>query len=209
VNSAASLAAGLPVGRLSARCLVLAAYLVPAAAVWAVLGVGLLALTAAVPLAGVALVLAAIYGCCYGVAEVAGLGRLAVPGRRWQVPVSMMIDASPWRRVLVWGALLGPGFATRNPYAGFGLLPIAVAATVALRPGAGVALAVAIGLAHGGARAAALLRDIAGGQPAVRPDATGQLELLLRTVYWRRLDGAVLLAVAVAATAASASHFLT
>jgi hypothetical protein len=209
VNSAASLAAGLPVGRLSARCLVLAAYLVPAAAVWAALGVALLALTRVLPLAGVALVLTAIYGCCYGVAEIAGPGRLAVPGRRWQVPQSMMIDSSPWRRVLVWGALLGPGFATRNPYAGFGLLPIAVAATVAFRPGAGVVLAVAIGLAHGGARAAALLRDIAGGQPASPPDAAGQLELLLRTVYWRRLDGAMLLAVAAIAVAASTTHFLT
>lgn len=188
--------------------------MLPAVAVWTVLGAGLLALTtvlslAGMALAGFALVLAAIYGCCYGVAEVAGLGRLAVPGRRWQVPQSMLIDASPWRRVLVWGAVLGPGFATRNPYAGFGLLPIAVAAMAASQPAAGVVLAAVIGLTHGGARATALLRDIASGQQAAAPDASGQLELLLRTVYWRRLDGVMLLAVAVMATAASVSHFLT
>jgi len=205
VNSAASLAVGLPVGRLSARCLVLAAYVLPAVAVWTVVGVALMALTTVLPLAGVALVLAAIYGCCYGVAEVAGLGRFVVPGRRWQVPQSMLIDASPWRRVLVWGAILGPGFATRNPYAGFGLLPIAVAAMAASNPLAAVALAAAIGLAHGGARAAVLLRDITG--EVVPQDAAGQLELLLRTVYWRRLDGVVLLAVAATATAAAVSYF--
>ena len=119
--------------------------------------------------------LAAIYGCCYGVTEIAGLGRLAVPGRRWQVPQSMLIDASPWRRVLVWGAVLGPGFATRNPYAGFGLLPIAVVAMAAFQPAAGVALAAVIGLAHGGARATALLRDIASGQQIAALDASGQL----------------------------------
>lgn len=205
MNSAASLAVGLPVGRLSARCLVLAAYLLPAAAAWTVIGLALMALTSALSLTGIVLGLAVIYGCCYGVAEISGRGRLAVPGRRWQVPQTMMIDASPWRRVLVWGAVLGPGFATRNPYAGFGLLPIAVAAMTAFHPGAGVLLAAAIGLAHGGARAVALLRDIAGGE--VRPDAAGQLELLLRTVYWRRLDGIVLLAVAATATATAVSYF--
>ncbi len=195
----------------------LAAYLLPAVAAWTVVGLALVALATLIPLAGVALVLAAVYCCCYGVAELAGLGRLTAPGRRWQVPQSMMIDASPWRRVLVWGALLGPGFATRNPYAGFGLLPIAVAAVASSRPWAGVALAVAIGLAHGGARAAALLRGIEGPAvlargdhpepPAGQPDAAGQLDLLLRTVYWRRLDGAMLLVVAATATVASVSYF--
>jgi len=186
---------------------VLAAYTLPAIAAWTLLGAGLLALTTVLPLAKVLLVLAAVYGCCYGVAEIAGIGRLTIPGRRWQVPQSMLIDASPRRRVLVWGAVLGPGFATRNPYAGFGLLPIAVAAMTAFEPGAGVALAAVIGLVHGGARAAALLRDIAPVRQAAAPDAAGQLELLLRTVYWRRLDGAMLLAVAVTAAAASASQF--
>jgi hypothetical protein len=85
------------------------------------------------------------------------------------------------------------------------LLPIAVIAMAASRPGAAVVLAAAIGLAHGGARAAALLRDIR--EAGVQPDAAGQLDLLLRTVYWRRLDGAMLLAVAATATAASVGYF--
>ncbi len=37
--------------------------------------------------------------------------------------------------------------------------------------------------------------------------AAGQLELLLRAVYWRRLDGALLLAVAVIATALAVRYF--
>ncbi len=144
----------------------------------------------------------------------------------------MLIEAPARRRVLVWGALLGPGFATRNPYAGFGLLPLVVAAM----PGsaAGLALGAAVGLAHGTARAAALLRDVRDLRPGpvrsaasspVRssqvPAAAGagggvtepaadavitHLDMLLRTVYWRRIDGAVLLAAAAAALAAGTGY---
>jgi len=159
---------------------------------------------AALPLAGVALVVAVVYGCYYGGLELAGLRGLAVPGRRWQVPQSMMINASPRRRILVWGAILGPGFLTQNPYAGFGLLPVAVAAMRAAGSGASLALAAAIGLAHGAARAAALLRDV---RRSTTATATGQLGVLLKTLYWRRFDGAALLAVAAAAVATSLSYF--
>ena len=159
---------------------------------------------AALPLTGVALVAAVVYGCYYGAFELAGRRGLAVPGRRWQVPQSMMIDASPRRRVLVWGAVLGPGFLTQNPYAGFGLLPVAVAAMRAAGTGACLALAAAIGLAHGTARAAALLRDVRRGATTT---ATEQLDVLLKTIYWRRFDGAALLAVAAAAIVVSLSYF--
>ena len=64
----------------------------------------------------------------YGPPEVSGRRGLPPPGRGWQVPQTMLIDASPRRRLAVWGALLGPGLLTRNPFAGFGLLPFAVAA---------------------------------------------------------------------------------
>jgi len=202
VNSAASLAAGLPVGRLSVRCLVVAAYAMPAAIIWVGLGLCL----AALPLTGVALAGAAVYGCYYGFAELAGVRGLAVPGRRWQVPQSLMIGASPGRRMLVWGAVLGPGFLTRNPYAGFGLLPFAVAAMRAASPVACVALAAVIGVAHGTARATALIRDIKDVAP-VSANAGGQLDLLLKAVYWRRLDGVILLAIAATASAASATYF--
>jgi len=167
---------------------------------WLALGLCL----AALPLTGVALVAAIAYGCYYGGSELAGRRGLAVPGRRWQVPQSMMINASPRRRILVWGAILGPGFLTQNPYAGFGMLPVAVAAMRTVGQGACLALAAAIGLAHGVARGAALLRDVRRGGPA---SASDQLDVLLKTVYWRRVDGAALLAVAAAATVVSLRYF--
>jgi hypothetical protein len=179
---------------------VFAAYALPAVLSWVVLGLCL----AAIPLTGVAMVAAAVYGCYYGGLELAGRRGLAVPGRRWQVPQSMMIDASPRRRILVWGAILGPGFLTQNPYAGFALLPVAVAAMRAAGTGACLAFAAAIGLTHGTARAAALLRDVRRGATT---SATGQLDVLLKTIYWRRFDGAALLAVAAAATLVSLSYF--
>jgi hypothetical protein len=206
VNSAVSLAAGLPVGRPSARCLVIAAYVIPAVSVWVLLGVCL----AALPMAGVALVAAVAYGGCYGLAELTGRTRLSAPGRRWQVPQSMMIGASPRRRVLVWGAVLGPGFATRNPYAGFGLLPLAVAAMRPAGTWAVLALAAGIGLTHGGARALALLRDVRDAQQepeSLSVSAAGQLDLLLKVIYWRRLDGGVLLALAAVSGLASVLYF--
>jgi hypothetical protein len=185
---------------------VLAAYVLPAAAVWLALGLGLAALPLTWPLlTDTALVAAIGYGGLYGIAELAGRRGLAAPGRRWQVPSSMMINASPRRRLLVWGAILGPGFLTQNPYAGFGLLPLAVAAMRVAGAGACLALAAAIGLAHGTARAAALLRDVK--RHEVHTDPLGQLDALLKIVYWRRLDGAALLAVAAAGVAVSAAYF--
>jgi hypothetical protein len=182
------------------RCLVVACYALPAAVIWIALGAGL----AALPLIGVALVGAAAYGCYYGITELVGRRGLPTPGRRWQVPQSTMIGASPRRRLLAWGAILGPGFLTANPYAGFSLLPFVVAAMHEAGRGACLTLAAVVGLAHGTARAAALLRDIRRVAPAT---ASGQLDLLLKTVYWRRFDGVVLLAIAAAAAAASVLYF--
>jgi hypothetical protein len=193
---------------------VIAAYTVPSVLVWMLIGVVLTSLPLAVfGLAGVI-----GYGCYYGLIELTGARGLLAPGRRWQVPQTMLINASPRRRVLVWGAILGPGLVTRNPYAGFGLLPFALAAMRPAGPGrtglvlAGLALGAAIGVAHGGARAIALLRDVrelrgetsVAGVPlaAAATGATDQLELLLKTIYWRRLDGVALLAVAAIAIAA-------
>ena len=194
----------------------------PAVVIWALLGV----LLGALPLAGPALVAAAVYGCYYGAVEVSGRRGLPPPGRRWQVPQTMLLGAPPRRRVLVWGAVLGPGLLTRNPYAGFGVLPLAAAAMGG--PAAGLALGAAMGAAHGTARAAALLRDvrelrpmavaapIAGGPGAIAeagqaPVAMAvptHLDLLLKTVYWRRADGAALLALAAAAAAAAGLRYL-
>lgn len=106
----------------------------------------------------------------------------------------------PATRLLVWGSILGPGFLTRNPYAGFFLLPILVAAAGPAWSAA--ALAAAIGLAHGTGRALALLRDARPGAASADP-----MRLVLTSMYWRRLDGITLLVIAAAAAAACASRF--
>jgi hypothetical protein len=150
---------------------------------------------AALPLATVAAAVLASYGLGYGVIESAGVSWPPAPGRRWQVPQDLLIGASPGRRMLIWGALLGPGFATRNPYAGFAALPVAVAAAARIAGGslgAAVALAALTGAAHAAGRALALVRDTA------RPDGD-PMTMLLRSVRWRVADGYVLLSLAGAA----------
>lgn len=123
---------------------------------------------------------------------------LPPPGTRWQVPQAMVAGTSPARRIAVWGSILGPGFLTRNPYAGFGLLPLAVAAAGSVR--GAVALAAAVGLAHGTGRALALLRD-ARPERAAAPDP---MRIVLASMRWRTLDGYALLVMAGAAAAACA-----
>ena len=91
--------------------------------------------------------------------------------------------------MVVWGFMLGPGFATRNPYAGFGLLPLAVAAAGNIRDGA--AFAAAIGLAHAIGRSLALVRDSR--QPGT---AAGYLQVVLRGMRWRMADGYALFLIA-------------
>jgi hypothetical protein len=164
---------------------VLAAYVLPAVALWLLIG----AVTSVLPLSGPAVVLAAGYALVYGGTEAAGRLWPAAPGRTWQVPQPMVIGASPRRRLLVWGSILGPGFLTRNPYAGFGLLPLAVAAAGS----GGLVLAGAVGAAHGSGRALALLHANRSG-PADDP-----MRLLLRSAAWRMTDGLILLVVAGAA----------
>jgi hypothetical protein len=180
---------------------VVTAYALPAALVWALLGGGLsLLCLGLLPLAPAALVATALYAAAYGLAEAAGRPRPRPPGTRWQVPQTMVASASRRRRLLVWGSILGPGFATRNPYAGFFLLPLLVAAAGQER--SAVPLAAAIGLAHGTGRALALLRDA---RPAAA--AADPLRLVLTSMHWRRLDGITLLVIAAAAAAACASRF--
>jgi hypothetical protein len=174
---------------------VVLAYALPAAVAWAVLGL----LLNVLPLSLAALSLIVVYGACYGLTESAGRARPAPPGSRWQVPQTMVAGVSRRRRVLVWGAILGPGFATRNPYAGFGLLPLAVAAVGSIP--AGIALAAVIGVAHGTGRALALLRD------AREAMAGDHLRMILKSLYWRTFDGFALLVVSGAAAVACLYRF--
>jgi hypothetical protein len=164
-------------------------YLVPAVGIWML--VGLLANIAPVSIA--ALLLIVLYGTFYGLVEAAGRGRPAAPGSGWQVPSAWVRNVSQRRRMWVWGTLLGPGFATRNPYAGFGFLLLAVAAVGDLRDG--VLLAAVIGIAHGTGRALALLRDVR------LIKAADYLQAVLKAMYWRMFDGYALLAAAGVAAA--------
>jgi hypothetical protein len=143
------------------------------------------------PLNAVALVLMAGYGVFYGVLEAGAVARPAPPGSRWQVPSEWVRGVSMRRRFMVWGSLLGPGFATRNPYAGFWLLPLAVAAVGDI--GYGVLLAAAIGAAHGTGRALGLLRGVK------NVGANSYLQATMRSMYWRMADGFALLTAAGAA----------
>jgi hypothetical protein len=143
------------------------------------------------PLSTIALVVMAGYGVFYGVLEAGGRARPAPPGSRWQVPSEWVRGVSRRRRFVVWGSLLGPGFATRNPYAGFWLLPLAVAAAGTI--GYGVLLAAAIGAAHSTGRALGLLRDVRD------IEGNSYLQSALRSMHWRMVDGFALLAAAGAA----------
>ena len=143
------------------------------------------------PLSAIALVVMAGYGVFYGILEAGGIARPPPPGSRWQVPSEWVRGVSRRRRFVVWGSLLGPGFATRNPYAGFWLLPLAVGAVGTI--GYGVLLAAGIGAAHSTGRALGLLRD------ARDADVNSYLQSTLRSMYWRMADGFALLAAAGAA----------
>lgn len=180
-------------------------YTLPAIALWAVLGgclgwcLGALPLTRHAVLLAV-LLIATLYATGYGLIEATGKRGLTAPGTTWQVPQTMVMNVPRWRRLLVWGSILGPGFLTRNPYAGFGLLPIVVAAGAGgVRDG--VILAAAVGLAHGTGRALALLRD-------ARPGAGADpMRLVLVSMYWRTFDGFALLVIAGATIAACLHQF--
>ncbi len=175
-----------------------AAYALPAVAAWMLLGLVL----GALPLSTAALVLIAAYGACYGLAEAAGRPGVSAPGSSWQVPQSMVAGISGRRRVLVWGSILGPGFATRNPYAGFAVLPLAVAASGGIA--AAVALATALGFVHGTGRALALLRDA---RDLRNGAAADHLRLVLKSMHWRTFDGFALLLLSGAAVAACLQRF--
>lgn len=140
------------------------------------------------PIARGAAIALVAYGLFYGIAEVADVSGLWVPGIRWQVPPALVTKRSSRRVIVVWGGLLGPGFATRNPYAGFAALLLGIATFGNIKIGA--AVAVAVGVAHGTARALALFRD------ARKIDHLDYLESVLRSLYCRRFDGLMLLLLA-------------
>jgi len=167
----------------------------PAAVVWSILAILVHPLTA---VSQVMLLVAWMYALIFGVLEA-----LALPFRpvslAWQVPAAWLQGRSALAQTLIWGTGLGPGFVTRNPYAGMWLLPVLL--TLNHNFLANIGLGVAIGIAHGGARAFGILltrRNL---------DACGSS--ILTQWRWRVADGLVLLFGAGSFTTAVLSMLLT
>lgn len=168
-------------GRFTTGAYVVLAFAVPGALVWGALG----SMLAEVGTTSGALAVAAGYGLLYGAVETLSLP-VPVPGSRWQVPSTWVRGRSSLTGIAIWGALLGPGLWTRNPYAGMWMVPLALAASSGAAPGA-LAGAMA-GAAHGAVRAAGILAE------TNRRDASSVPERLIARQYrWRYVDGALLL----------------
>lgn len=128
------------------------------------------------------LLLAWMYALAFGVPEA-----LALPFRpvslSWQVPAHWLRGRSALMQTLIWGFTLGPGIVTRNPYAGMWLLPVFLTLNHSLVVDLGIG--VAIGFAHGGARAFGVLST------RHNLDACGSS--ILTQWRWRVADGLLLL----------------
>ena len=167
-----------------------AAYVLPAALVWAALGLMLRPLSG---IPGLVPVAAAAYALGYGIVETAGLP-VWRPTLAWQVPAPWIAGRREPVQALIWGATLGPGLVTRNPYAGMWLLPLLVA--LYHDPLVALGVGVCIGAAHGAARALGVLnnRKHLGAR-------TAPLALMGWQWRWQVLDGVALLLAAGALTA--------
>ena len=92
-------------------------------------------------------------------------------------------------QTLMWGALLGPGLVTRNPYAGMWLVPLLIALNHNLL--ATLVMGLIVGVAHGGARALGVLSNR-------RHMETNCSHLLIlgAQMHWKCRDGLALLLAA-------------
>ena len=159
---------------------VIAVFGAAGAVVWAGLGAAL----GPVPNGWAALAVAAGYALLYGIAETARYPLRRV-GLRAQVPSSWIRGRRPAVQVAIWGALLGPGLVTHNPYAGMWIVPFMLALTQNTRTG--LAAGAAAGLAHGVTRAAGVLRVMPRLSAWEHP-----APLVLAQMRWRAVDGAAL-----------------
>jgi hypothetical protein len=159
------------------------AHAVPAIVVWGALGAALGALGTSRAVK----VVAVTYALVYGISETLRFP-IRSPSLRWQVPSTWVRHRSSRVRVLVWGAALGPGLLTRNPYAGMWLVPLALALVGDVRTG--LACGAAAGAAHGVARAFGLRSNI-------RSDrGRTDFALVADQLRWKLVDGLALLVAA-------------
>ncbi len=169
-----------------------AAYIVPAALVWA----GLAGLLSWLPVSPVWLTLIGlVYALGYGITEALGLP-VRSPTIAWQVPQSWVVGHTRVGRTLIWGSVLGPGLLTINPYASFWLLPILVTIVASTHPLLPIAsFGLLVGSAHGAGRVLGIWRNERQQQAQCGSSAT-TFTIMTRQVWWRLLDGRLLLAAA-------------
>jgi hypothetical protein len=167
-------------GRSSWLFLLIVAHAAPAAVVWGVIGLAL----AAIRRPHDALLIAGLYATIFGASEALSL-RLRPPTSTWQVPRHWVGRHRGLRRQAVgWGATLGPGLLTRNPYASIWLVVPLLAASNS--PQAGLFTGIAVGVAHGAMRAGGI------GHNALK--LPGSVHTALAGYFgWRLLDGECLL----------------
>ncbi len=137
---------------------------------------------------GVVSLVAWVYAFAFGIAESFGLP-LRAPSLAWQVPAQWIKGRSPMVQTATWGALLGPGLVTRNPYAGMWLVLLLIALNHSLFTV--LVLGMAVGIAHGGARALGVLSN----RRHLDTNCT-HLLILGAQMYWRFIDGLALLLAA-------------
>ncbi len=128
------------------------------------------------------------YALAFGIAETFGLP-LRAPSLAWQVPAQWVKGRSPMVQTATWGAFLGPGLVTRNPYASMWLLPLLIA--LHHNPLTAMVIGMAVGVVHGGARALGVLSNR-------RRMATNCSHLMIMgaQVRWKYIDGLALLLAA-------------
>lgn len=143
-------------------------------------------LAALAPSPRIALLVAFVYVAIYGPLEALMLP-LRAPGMQWQVPATWVTGRPQLRQELTWSLILGPGFVTRNPYAGFWLALILLPAFV--EPLTCAAVGAAIGGAHGLTRAVGILRNMR------CSSSTSHLAVMSQGIRWRYLDGLYLVLV--------------
>lgn len=164
----------------------IAAYVLPAAVVWGVLGIILRSLD------GIPFLLplpALVYALWFGILETLGVP-FQPPGLAWQVPSHWIKGHPAMVQALIWGTALGPGLVTRNPYAGMWLLPLLVALNHSLLMA--MAVGIAVGVAHGGARVLGVLRN----RRCIDMDTDAYLRILGAELRWLYMDGLALLLAA-------------
>ena len=165
----------------------IAAYVLPAAIVWGILGV-VFRLLSNIP--WLIPLIALAYTFWFGLLETLGLSFRPIE-IGWQVP-SRWIDGRPAMvQALIWGTTLGPGLVTRNPYAGIWLLPLLIALNQSLL--IAMVVGIAAGIAHGGARVLGVLSNR---RSMDMDEEYAHLKILGAQFRWQYIDGLALLVAA-------------